>query len=34
MMASPAISEGMLFIRAEHHVFAIGERAAPVQNAQ
>ncbi|HXI41345.1 MAG TPA: PQQ-binding-like beta-propeller repeat protein, partial [Bryobacteraceae bacterium] len=26
-MASPAISDGMLFVRAEHHVFAIGERA-------
>jgi len=25
-MASPAISEGMIFVRAEHHVFAIGER--------
>jgi outer membrane protein assembly factor BamB len=26
-MASPAISDGMIFIRAEHHVFAIGERS-------
>jgi len=25
-MASPAISDGMLFVRAEHHVFAIGQR--------
>jgi outer membrane protein assembly factor BamB len=25
-MASPAISDGMIFVRAEHHVFAIGER--------
>ncbi len=22
----PAISDGMIFVRAEHHVFAIGER--------
>jgi outer membrane protein assembly factor BamB len=26
-MASPAISDGVIFVRAEHHVFAIGERA-------
>jgi hypothetical protein len=25
-MASPAISDGMIFVRAEHHVLAIGER--------
>ena len=25
-MASPAISDGVIFVRAEHHVFAIGER--------
>jgi len=25
-MASPALSDGMIFVRAEHHVFAIGER--------
>lgn len=25
-MASPAISDGMIFVRAEHHVFAIGQR--------
>ena len=30
-MASPAISEGRLFIRAEHHVFAIGERSGPAK---
>jgi len=27
-MASPAISDGTLFVRAEHHVFAISERPA------
>ena len=26
-MASPAISDGVIFVRAEHHVFAIGEHA-------
>jgi Raf kinase inhibitor-like YbhB/YbcL family protein len=30
-MASPAISGGMIFVRAEHHVFAIGERPAALQ---
>jgi outer membrane protein assembly factor BamB len=25
IMATPAISGGMLFIRGQHHVFAIGE---------
>lgn len=26
MMATPAISDGMIIIRGEHHVFGIGER--------
>ena len=29
LMATPAISDGMMFVRAEHDVFAIGERAEP-----
>jgi outer membrane protein assembly factor BamB len=28
-MATPAISDGMIFVRAEHDVFAFGERRAP-----
>ncbi len=27
-MASPAISDGMIFVRAEHHLFAIGDARA------
>jgi outer membrane protein assembly factor BamB len=29
LMATPAISDGMIFVRAEHDVFAIGEGPAP-----
>lgn len=25
LMASPALSEGMMFVRAQHHMFAIGK---------
>lgn len=30
-MASPAISDGMIFVRAEHHVFAFGEPPGPAK---
>jgi len=28
LMATPAISDGIIFVRGQHNVFAIGERAA------
>ncbi len=33
MMATPAISDGMLFIRGQKHLFAIAEKAAPKEAA-
>jgi outer membrane protein assembly factor BamB len=33
LMATPAISDGMIFIRGQHHVFAIVERPAPKESA-
>jgi hypothetical protein len=33
MMASPAISDGLLIVRALNHVFAFGEAAAPKEKA-
>jgi hypothetical protein len=29
LMATPAISDGMIFVRGQHHLFAIAERAEP-----
>lgn len=33
MMATPAISDGMLFIRGQKHLFAIAEKSAPKETA-
>ncbi len=33
MMATPAIADGMLFIRGQHHLFAIGESAGAKETA-
>lgn len=34
LMATPAISEGLLIVRAENYVYAIAERAVPLQKAE
>jgi hypothetical protein len=33
MMASPAISDGMIFIRGQKHLFAIADKSAQNQKA-
>jgi outer membrane protein assembly factor BamB len=34
LMATPAISDGMIFVRGQHHLFAIAERAAPKSKSE
>jgi hypothetical protein len=31
-MATPAISDGMIFVRGQHNVFAIADRALPASS--